>query len=126
MKNGEIVLQYQHADIMVLILRYCRKEKSGMKNGKHPPKKDYDDADGISEKQTEDEQSRKQAAKMSKSIFLLVLLLFVAVIFITDAVTALAGKTAGTIAMTILAAIIAIYLYREELKKWLRNKFKGK
>ena len=88
--------------------------------------REYEYRDTAESADASDEEKRRAAGRMSKGIFLLVLLMFAAVIFITDAVSAVAGDTAGTIAMALIAALIAAYLYRKELKAWLRQRLHRK
>ncbi len=67
---------------------------------------------GNSEKNEDDSKVLKRA---SLAVFVSVLILFVAVIFATEAVDKFFGKTAGTIALVIITAAIAIILYRKEI-----------
>lgn len=74
--------------------------------------------------QTANEAEEKQgvAKKASLAIFILVLLLFVAVMFISYFFEAKFGKTAGTAALIVVALLIAVYLYRKEIMGKLKRK----
>lgn len=77
------------------------------------------------EKTTTDDnkEEKDHTAKMaSLAIFVLVLLLFLGVLFITYFFEVEFGKTAGTIALVVIAAIIAVYLYRKEIIDKFKNK----
>ena len=74
--------------------------------------------------QPENEAEEKQgvAKRASLAIFILVLLLFLGVMFISYFFEAKFGKTAGTVALIILALLIAVYLYRKEIMERLKRK----
>ncbi len=63
----------------------------------------------------------KVLKRASLAVFVTVLILFVAVIFATEAVDKFFGKTAGTIALVIITAVIAIILYRKEIMAFFRK-----
>lgn len=70
------------------------------------------------EKQDNDSRVYKRA---SLAIFVSVILLFAAVMFATEMVDRFFGKTAGTIALVIIAAAIAIILYRKEIAAFFKK-----
>ncbi|MEG2756586.1 MAG: hypothetical protein RR963_00115 [Anaerovoracaceae bacterium] len=76
------------------------------------------------ENTTEKEQEMKQgvAKKASLAIFILVVLLFLGIISVTDIISVKWGIAAGTIGLVIIAAILAIYLYKNELIEKLKKK----
>lgn len=70
------------------------------------------------EKQDNDSRVYKRA---SLAIFVSVILLFAAVMFVTEMVDRFFGKTVGTIALVIIAAAIAIILYRKEIADFFKK-----
>ena len=70
----------------------------------------------------EEEERQGVAKKASLAVFMLVILLFAAVMFITYFFELKFGKTAGTIALIIIAVLIAGYLYRKELIEKIKRK----
>ncbi len=56
-----------------------------------------------------------QIKKLGRIQFWVVLALFVGVGIITEAVTYFFGKTAGTVALCIIAVIISVFLYKDEI-----------
>ena len=69
-----------------------------------------------------DEEQRRILRRASIAVILIVLALVVILSVIVYFVELHFGRTAGTVALIILAIIIAGYLYRNEIK----NKFKRK
>lgn len=75
------------------------------------------------EKERAEEEEKQEAAKKgSVAIFLLVALLFLAVMCVTYFFELKFGKTAGTVALIVVALIIAGYLYRNEIMEKLKRK----
>ena len=74
--------------------------------------------------QPKDEAEEKQgvAKRASLAIFMLVLLLFVGVMFVSYFFEAKFGKTAGTAALIVVALLIAVCLYRKEIMGKLKRK----
>lgn len=70
----------------------------------------------------QEQEKQKTAKRASFAIFLLVLLLFAAVMCLTYFFEVKYGKTAGTIAMVIVALIIAGCLYRKEIAEKLKRR----
>lgn len=70
------------------------------------------------------EQEEKQgiAKKAGRAIFLLVALLFAAVMFVTYFFELKFGKTAGTISLVVITLLVALGLYRKELAEKLKRK----
>ena len=72
------------------------------------------------EKENEQEEfSPEKIKKLGRIQFLLVILLFIGVVCITELVSMALGKVAGNIALVIIAILIAGWLYKAEIKKWL-------
>ena len=71
------------------------------------------------EKNKDDEKIMKRASLV---IFLLVAVMFAAIVAISYAVEYFYGKTAGTISLVIMAAIIAVIMYRKEIRNLFRKK----
>lgn len=69
-----------------------------------------------------EEEKHGTAKKGSVAVFVLVALLFFAVMCVTDFVEWKFGKTAGTVALVVIALIIAGYLYRNEILEKLKRK----
>ena len=69
----------------------------------------------------DEREEEGKARTASKAILLLVLLLFVIIIFFTDAIELYFGKVAGTVALIVIAALIAILLYRKEIAEYFRK-----
>ncbi len=69
-----------------------------------------------------EETKRKAAEKGGKAVFLLVALLFFAVMCITYFFELKLGKTAGTVALIVVALAIAGYLYRDEILEKRKRK----
>lgn len=72
--------------------------------------------------QEEKQEDQRVVKKASLAVFLLVVLLFAGVMFLTYFFELKFGKTAGTIALVIAALLIAGYLYRKELMEKLKRK----
>jgi len=70
------------------------------------------------EKNNDDGRVLKRA---SLAVFITVLVLFAAVIFATEIVDRIFGKTAGTVTLVIIAAVIAIILYRKEIAAFFKK-----
>ena len=70
------------------------------------------------EKQDNDSRVYKRA---SLAIFVSVILLFAAVMFVTEMVDRFFGRTVGTIALVIIAAAIATILYRKEIAAFFKK-----
>ncbi len=68
------------------------------------------------------EEAGKKARKLGAIQFGLVIMLFVAVICVTEFVSMYAGKMAGNVCMVILAIIIAAWLYKDEIKAKFQRK----
>lgn len=70
-----------------------------------------------------DEEQKERAAKKGSIAVILILLVLVTVVtFITYFVEINFGKTAGTIALVVVAVIIAAYLYRKEIMAKFKRK----
>lgn len=75
------------------------------------------------EQEVSGEEEKQEAAKKGgAAIFALVALLFLAVICVTYFFELKYGKTAGTIALIVIALMIAGYLYRNEILEKLKRK----
>lgn len=70
----------------------------------------------------EEEERQGVAKRASLAVFILVVLLFAAVMFITYFFEFKFGKTAGTIALIAVALLIAGYLYKNELMEKIKRK----
>ncbi len=70
----------------------------------------------------DDEQKERAVKRGSIAVILILLALVTVVTFITYFVEINFGKTAGTVALVIVAVIIAVYLYRKEIMEKLRRK----
>ena len=70
----------------------------------------------------DDEQKERAIKKGSIAVILILLLLVTVVTFITYFVEINFGKTAGTVALVVVAAVIAIYLYRKEIMAKFKRK----
>ena len=70
----------------------------------------------------DDEQKEKAVKRGSIAVILILLALVTIVTFITYFVEINFGKTAGTVALVVVAAIIALYLYRKEIIAKLKRK----
>ena len=70
----------------------------------------------------DEQQQRRAARRGSIAVILLLLLLVTAVTFITYFVEINFGKTAGTAVLIVVAAVIAIYLYRKEIAAKFKRK----
>ncbi len=68
------------------------------------------------------EEQQGAAKKGSIAIFMLVALLFLAVMCITYFFELKFGKTAGTVALIVIALMISGYLYRNEILEKLKRK----
>lgn len=74
------------------------------------------------EEKMEQRQPEEAARKAGRAIFLLVALLFAAVMSVTYFFEANFGKTAGTVSLVLIAVIIAFCLYRKEIVEKLKRK----
>lgn len=74
----------------------------------------------IDNKDKSDDDSRV-LKRASLAVFITVLILFAAVIAATELVDQFFGKTAGTITLVIIAAAIAIILYRKEIAAFFKK-----
>lgn len=63
----------------------------------------------------------KVLKRASLAVFIIILILFAAIIFITEITERFFGKTAGTVVLIIIAAVIAIILYRKEIVAFLKK-----
>ena len=72
--------------------------------------------------QAEQKEAQGTAKKAGIAVFLIVAVLFAAVMFITYFFELKFGKTAGTAALVIIALIIAFCLYRKEIMEKLKRK----
>lgn len=70
----------------------------------------------------DDEQKERAVKRGSIAVILILLALVTVVTFITYFVEISFGKTAGTIALVVVAVIIAVYLYRKEIMDKLKRK----
>lgn len=89
------------------------KEKEPLKSKEH------------NEQTTQENDAEKQqgvAKRASLAIFMLVLLLFAGVLFISYFFEMKFGKTAGTASMIVIALVIAGYLYRKEIIEKIKRK----
>lgn len=68
------------------------------------------------------EEKQEAAKKGGAAIFALVALLFLAVMCVTYFFELKFGKTAGTVALIVVALVIAGYLYRTEILEKLKRK----
>jgi len=59
-----------------------------------------------------------ESKRIGRGVFIIVAVLFIFIILITEGISMLAGKTWGTVALAVMAAIIAGGLYRKEIKAW--------
>lgn len=75
-----------------------------------------------SQQERDSEKKQGVAKRASLAIFMLVLVLFAGVLFITYFFELKFGKTAGTIALVIMALFIAGYLYRKEIMEKIKRK----
>ena len=66
-------------------------------------------------------QDEKQLRRLGRVQFYLVLIGFIFIIFVTEGVSHFFGRTAGTVAMCVMAAIIAVLLYREEIVSFFKK-----
>lgn len=69
-----------------------------------------------------DDEVKKTAKRASQAVFLLVILLFAAVMCITYAFEVKFGKTAGTAALIAAALIISLSLYGKEILAKIKRK----
>lgn len=74
----------------------------------------------IDNKDKSDDDS-KVLKRASLAVFITVLILFAAVIAAAELVDQFFGKTAGTITLVIIAAAIAIILYRKEIAAFFKK-----
>ncbi len=75
------------------------------------------------EKKQQSSEEKQGVAKMAGfAIFILVALMFTAVLFISYFFEMKFGKTAGTIALIVIAVLIAFYLYRQEILEKIKRK----
>lgn len=70
----------------------------------------------------DDDQKERAVKKGSIAVILILLLLVTVVTFITYFVEIKLGKTAGTVALIVVAAVIALYLYRKEIAAKFKRK----
>lgn len=63
-----------------------------------------------------------QARRLGRVQFFMVLGLFIGVGLVTELVSYLLGKTAGTVALCIIAGIIAVILYKDEILSYFSRK----
>ena len=70
----------------------------------------------------DDEQKERAAKRGSIAVILILLALVTVVTFITYFVEINFGKTAGTVALIVVAAVIALYLYRKEIAAKFKRK----
>ena len=70
----------------------------------------------------DDEQKERAVKRGSIAVILILLALVTVVTFITYFVEVNFGKNAGTVALIIVAAVIAIYLYRKEIMAKFKRK----
>lgn len=73
---------------------------------------------------TEEErrEEEKHLRKLGRVQFYLVIGLFIVVIVIMELISRAFGKTYGTIALCVMAAIIAAWLYQEEIRNFFKRK----
>lgn len=72
--------------------------------------------------ETNETMSEEEIKKLARVQFLILAFLFFAVIVVTGIVSVLLGKTAGTIALILIAASIVLYLYKEDIKQRFQKK----
>mgnify|MGYP006992142180 CR=1 FL=1 len=70
----------------------------------------------------DEKQQRRAVRRGSVAVILILLALVTVVTFITYFVEINFGKTAGTIALVVVAVIIAAYLYRKEIMAKFKRK----
>lgn len=76
---------------------------------------------GRNDQKNEEERKQGVAKRASLAIFILVLLLFAGVLFVTYFFELKFGKTAGTVALVVIALLIAGYLYKKEIMEKLKG-----
>ena len=64
----------------------------------------------------------KLVRRASLMVFVLVIVMFAAIVGISYVVEHFYGKTAGTVSLAIMAAIIACIMYRKEIRNLFRKK----
>lgn len=89
------------------------KEKEPLKSKQHKEQ---------TAQESDAEKQQGVAKRASLAIFMLVLLLFAGVLFISYFFELKFGKTAGTVSMILIALIIAGYLYRKEIIEKIKRK----
>lgn len=67
-------------------------------------------------------REEKIAKKASLGIFLSVALLFIVIICITEGIGMFYGKTAGNVAIVVIALILVAILYGKEIKAFFKRK----
>lgn len=70
----------------------------------------------------DEEQKRRTAKRGSIAVILILLALVTVISFIMYFIEINFGKTAGTVALIIMAVLIAVYLYRNEIREKLKRK----
>lgn len=74
------------------------------------------------QERSRENEEQEAAKKGSAAIFALVALLFLAVMCVTYFFELKFGKTAGTVALIVVALVITGYLYRNEIMEKLKRK----
>ena len=72
-----------------------------------------------------DRKDGRVTKKASILLFLLVLFLFVLILIVMELVEMSFGKTAGTAALIVIAAGIAVFLYKDEIKAKFKRENRG-
>lgn len=85
-------------------------------------KKLKDTTRGKINKENKEGMSEAEIKKLALIQFLILAFLFLFVIVIMAIVSALFGKTAGTVALVVIAVLISLYLFKGEIKEKLQRK----
>ncbi len=72
--------------------------------------------------ETNETMSEDEIKKLARVQFLILAFLFFAVIVVTGIISFIFGKTAGTIALILIAVLIVFYLYKEDIMKRFQKK----
>ncbi|MDD2218239.1 MAG: hypothetical protein PHW03_01745 [Eubacteriales bacterium] len=96
------------------------KNESFKKNAKN--KKLKHTVRGKVNKENGDRMSEAEIKKLALIQFLILAFLFFAVILIMAIVSIFFGKTAGTVALILIAGLISVYLFKGEIKERLQKK----
>lgn len=125
-----ILLIWKCTEKFVIMCSYIKTsekpEKIRMKNESNRKiaknKKLKDTVRGKINNENEDIMSEAEIKKLALIQFLILAVLFFVVILIMAIVSALFGKTAGTVALILIAGLISVYLFKGEIKERLQKK----